>query len=258
MSVISVAPPQGQPLPDLWMLENESEQAIAGKAHEAADLLRSFGHRVSVQVCRGHAAHEILQSVQRDRYQLVVMGAGIHSWLGQHLVGSVSNAVLHSSPVSVMIVHRLLDDRPPRKVETLLATDGSEGAKLAATTFSRLADSRRVRVEVLSVAPYLISGLYAVPVGATVAFDEAVQKEALERAEQIATSGVDFLESQGFEATSRALIGAIAPSVLKEADSLQSDLVVVGSRGFGAMGRALLGSTSDNVTRHACATLVVK
>jgi nucleotide-binding universal stress UspA family protein len=259
ITVMSVAPPSTPPLPDLWMLVTEegSEKATAETSAAAAELLGTFGHKVAVKNARGTPRLAILDTVESEGYQLIVVGSGSESWLGQHLLGSVSSHILHASPVSVMVVHRLLE-HPGDKVKVVMGTDGSQGAKHAATTFARFGDAGRVRADVLSVAPHLISGMYAVPAAATVSYDEAAQREVVERARGWASDAKDFLDSQGYETAAHVAMGAVAPHLLKEAESLQSDLVVVGSRRLGALGRVFLGSTSDNIARHAPATLVAK
>lgn len=51
-------------------------------------------------------------------------------------------------------------------------------------------------------------------------------------------------------------MGSPGPQLLKEAENVGADLVVVGSRGSGAVRRTLLGSVGDQVLRHAPATLI--
>jgi len=259
ISVLSVAPLPDQPFPDLWVPETDDrgEQDAIDNVATAVERLKASGHDPERRVTKGHVQHEILDAIDRDGYDLVVLGAGSESWLGQHLLGSVSNHVLHTSAVSVMIVHRLLDHAGD-KLKILVGSDGSLGARHAATEISRFADADRVRFDVISVAPYVMTSFVAVPGAATAVYDEAVQQEAADAARENALAAERFLRSQDYETSAAVARGGVAPCLLTEAESRESDLVVVGSRGLGALGRVFLGSTSDSVARHAAAALVVK
>jgi hypothetical protein len=47
--------------------------------------------------------------------------------------------------------------------------------------------------------------------------------------------------------------------IVRVAEEIGTDLIVMGSRGLGGVRRALMGSTSDSVVRHAyCPVLVVR
>ncbi|KRE49768.1 universal stress protein [Paenibacillus sp. Soil724D2] len=53
--------------------------------------------------------------------------------------------------------------------------------------------------------------------------------------------------------------GSITKEILKYADEIQADLIIVGSRGLSSIGEFVLGSVSHNVVQHAkLPVLVVK
>ena len=55
------------------------------------------------------------------------------------------------------------------------------------------------------------------------------------------------------------LEGPIGPSIVKDADRFEADLMVIGATGQSAIARVLLGSVSDHVATHApCSVLVVR
>ena len=54
-------------------------------------------------------------------------------------------------------------------------------------------------------------------------------------------------------------VGHPESEILRIAEEIGADLVVVGSRGLGPLGRVLMGSVSESVVRHAhCSVLVVR
>ena len=89
--------------------------------------------------------------MEKDCYDLVVMGSGNRTWLGAHLLGSVSTYVLHSSPWSLLIAHEVLPG--DRKSRVLVGTDGSRGAEFTVQTLARFADPARTEITVVSVVP---------------------------------------------------------------------------------------------------------
>ena len=52
----------------------------------------------------GHEAKRIIDFAQKQRFDLIVMGARGHGVIKQMLLGSVSNTVVHNSKVPVLIV----------------------------------------------------------------------------------------------------------------------------------------------------------
>jgi nucleotide-binding universal stress UspA family protein len=70
--------------------------------------------------------------------------------------------------------------------------------------------------------------------------DRACLDDALRRAEEL-----------GVDAKTRLLAGQPADEIVAYADSIDADLVVVGSRGHGAVASALLGSVSRGVLHES-------
>lgn len=65
------------------------------------------------------------------------------------------------------------------------------------------------------------------------------------------------LRDAGLDATALLVQGATAEAILKEAEQLQADIIVLGSHGKGMAKQLLLGSTSSSVIRHATVPVLV-
>jgi nucleotide-binding universal stress UspA family protein len=125
----------------------------------------------------------------------------------------------------------------------LIATDGSDSARDAVEFGLELAAEQGARayvvhvVQPLDVAPYSNFGFIAPALPHEV--DEH-DREPVRAAEEIA-AGIDV------PVETEVLKGNPVHEVVTYADSIDADLIVVGSRGHGALASALLGSVSRGV-----------
>jgi nucleotide-binding universal stress UspA family protein len=217
---------------------------------DAVAAFERYGFEAEGHVLHGDPAHEIV--VASAGHDLIAMGAGTKRWVDRLFLGSVSHDVLHGSRVPVLIVRNAPFDR---RVEILVAVDGSVHATSAAETFMGLADPERCRVHVVSVASivpmFAMSGIGSGP-DLVAGEIEAAEERALE----IANDQARRFRDGGFDVRSSVLDGPPAICLADEAAKDAADLVVVGSRGLGPVGRIVLGSVSESVVRHARATLV--
>jgi len=78
----------------------------------AQALLESAGISYETEVATGDPANTLIDILENYGCNLVVMGASGNSALRRALLGSVSNEVLHASPVPVMIVKAAGDANP--------------------------------------------------------------------------------------------------------------------------------------------------
>jgi len=129
----------------------------------------------------------------------------------------------------------------------LIATDGSESAHEALEFGLDLAAEQNAKAFVLHVAPAVDVMPYANfgYVGPSVPheFDEHDRECLQEAAELGAEKGVDV--------ETALLKGRPADEIVTYADTIDADLIVVGSRGHGAIASALIGSVSRGVLHES-------
>jgi nucleotide-binding universal stress UspA family protein len=239
------------------VVEDVTSSTDADVLDSAVKNLQEAGFSAEKRVLQGQPGRAILNEIDVGGFELVVVGAGNRSRLGRLLMGSVSTKLLHASPVSVMIVRRLLD--VGSDISVLVGADGSEHADRALEQLIALFDPSSCRVHVLAVAEHLMPQLsFPIPRAgyATSAPTPEQEQEWTAAAQSSATTAAKKLKSAGFRTEARAVLGAPATRVLEEADRVHADLVVVGSRGLAAVDRASLGSVSDQIVREAPATFV--
>jgi nucleotide-binding universal stress UspA family protein len=87
--------------------------------------------------------------------------------------------------------------------------------------------------------------------------------ESRERAEAYYTKkleeAVELLQARGVAATTHVACGKPSEQILRVADEVHADLIVLGAHAHSAVRRRLLGATADKIADHAeCSVLVVR
>lgn len=134
----------------------------------------------------------------------------------------------------------------------LLAIDGSAQSQEAARLLCRLPLPQQVEISVVAVVqdePPPAAGSQASP-------RQAAARQAVQASVEEA---VAMLNARGLPADFQLVSGHPKRNLLKSAETLDVDLIVLGDHGHSALARAVLGSTSDYVVNHArCSVLMVR
>jgi nucleotide-binding universal stress UspA family protein len=199
----------------------------------------------------GDAAQEIVDLAEELNVGLIAIGSRGRSPIKRALMGSVSDAVVRHAHCPVLVARW----RPlifPARI--LVATDGSEEATLAAKTAAELAQRTYSELHLVSVTTAYFSH-YAV-------HGPGLVENLRRRAQDVLDDQVKKIERSGGEVARKYVrVSWRHPSdeIVRFAEQIGADVVVMGSRGLGGIRRALMGSVSDAVVRHAhCPVLVVR
>ena len=142
----------------------------------------------------------------------------------------------------------------------LLATDGSPEAASAARMAITLSRSLGGELHVIYVG--VTPGAYAAAESEILDYEfwNELREFAQNEASQSAEAEVRKIEGDGGKVEMvHVAVGHPGSEILRIAEEIGADLVVVGSRGFDLLRRALMGSVSESVVRHAhCSVLVVR
>ncbi len=145
----------------------------------------------------------------------------------------------------------------------LVATDGSKGGRSAVRFAARLASAMRsARVHAILIGTARrdsILGTSGVPFPQTALAE--MEKEEKRRAERILEAAAREFRKRGLRAQIRYIVprdlAPVAKAILREADRIDADLIVVGSEGHGALRHWILGSVATRLTHAASRAVAV-
>ena len=245
---------------EFWKEMRQFAKGEASKSLEEEVLkIEEAGGRVEMtHAAAGRPDAEIVRIAEEIGADVVIVGSRGLGPLRRAIMGSVSSSVVRHAHSSVLVVRGKGDEegKPPGKV--LLALDGSKEADAA----------ERIAAEISAATGselHLVRGLdtethrpYPGP-----EFWEGFEED-IERSKRHILAFLDEhasrLKADGVRVGDVHLsLGEADKEIVRIAEAIRADLIVVGSRGLGGVRRALLGSVSDSVLRHAnCPVLVVR
>lgn len=138
------------------------------------------------------------------------------------------------------------DEKEDTMKSILIATDGSPSAQEAVEFGLELAEEQEAQVVFVHVAP----ALDVVPSGGF-GWAPSVPHEITEHDRKPLQEAAARAQERGIEARTTVLRGDPVDEIVAYADSIDADVIVVGSRGHGAIASALLGSVSRGVLHEA-------
>lgn len=212
---------------------------------------------IEYQVAIGAPAEGILWAVGETGADLVVMGTHGRSGVSHLLMGSVTESVMRAAPVPILALKiGEGDDRLAVVRRILCATDLSPASEEARRYAIRLADVFAAEILFVHVVPPSeIAGLGDMLVPPPWHWLERHLKPieaGLERRQR-------EVEALGLSARRKVAVGSPADVIVKEAETEQADLIVVGTHGYTGLTHVLLGSVAEAVIRKApCPVLAVQ
>lgn len=227
-----------------------SRERARDVAENAVERLIGVPCPVTSVVLCGHPIEVLQRFADEGSLDVLVVGPRGRGSIGSILLGSVSQAMLHSMPTSILVARPPVST--PRRV--LLAIDGSPPSLDAARFLASfpLPAEADIRV-VVSVTCW--TDRYG-----SIRAANYPERLAAERAyaTEIAQQAIDILTAHGRQATPMIRDGDPKREILDAAREIDADLIVTGARGTGGFKSLILGSVSRGVSKAAsCSTLIV-
>lgn len=214
---------------------------------EQKKRLESIGLEVKLKVDvinGGDVSQAILETVNKEKVSLVVMGAHGKSLVEGILLGSVATNVLRYGKTHVLIMrHKLVD-----------WVGGIKFEKSCRQIFSKVLlpiDFSDPAMETLSIAKNLEAIeeailMHVVDKGETQQEIDASVQEAKKKLEDIGKE----LNSAGMNVKTRVCVGSPSESIISEAEKENVSLIMISTLGKGMFRELLLGGTARDVARR--------
>ncbi len=248
--------PQPAPAYAEWekLLCEEGEKVVARALHHAQGHgAVPVSHLQTKLVGASSPAHGLQQLAEELGADLTVVGASNRSRVGQALIGSTAQRLLHGSHCAVCVAPAGFG-RSKRAASNLIAVgyDGSPEATLALESAWRTATEVGSGVRVVSVAepPAQVHGKGP---GAGQGYHE------------LTAAIVELVRGRLDEAISRRPESVETEGILVQGDPVaelcqaaaDADLLFMGSRGYGPFGRVLTGSVCGAVIESSVCSVVI-
>lgn len=194
-------------------------------------------------------ARAITVAADEQRAGLIVMSTHGRSGFGRWLYGSVTDSVLHQSPIPVLLIPEHAGQPLPtdRSLRILVPLDGSQFAEEAIGAAELLAgttDAELLLLRVVEVPSYPLYGEgYAY-----IPYDPASE---LAEARRYLQGVIDRLQADGKRVTARAVIGQPSSMVAHIAQDEEVDIVTMATHGRGGLARLVLGSVATATVQRA-------
>lgn len=233
----------------------DAEQAAARSAQDRVVALTGRDPAtVRVIIESGPPDVRVVETAERIDATLSVVGASGATGVARLLLGSVASRVVRHAHGPVLVARA---SAPTGKI--LAATDFSDPAIPAVAAAASVARARGARLTLLHSVDMLPNPAIAAaaPFGASWV---VVPPDLIELGRTNATALLqDLLARVGAEGDIRVAVGNPAGAIVRAAEELPADLVVLGTRGRTGLARMTLGSVAEAVVRSSpCSVLVVR
>jgi len=183
----------------------------------------------------GSPADQIVMLAEQQKVDLILLGTRGLGPIKERLVGSVAHRVLTFAPGAKLIV------RGPLKAvdQILLPVQGTADAEHALSFLQQKPFRNPPTITLFTVLPHTRP-----PWPVDTASAKQMEGHALRHAQDSLNDTASKLGALGFRTRVAATLGAPIEGILQEAETLNPDLILMGSRGRHGVTRLVLGSVS--------------
>lgn len=223
-------------------LQEDAREAVqrVGRRWEDADRLRE-------EVRNGVPSDEILEYIEEADIDVVAMGTHGRTGLRRFVLGSVTEHVLRESPVPVLATRATEEYTPTFPyTDVVVSTDGSDCARAAVEHALSVTEAYGARLHAVHVVDV---GSFETGPGGPLPSEylDSVERAGTEATEEIETLAND----RGVDVETAVERGRASDAIASYADTVDADLLVMGTHGRSGLERFLLGSTTERLIRRS-------
>ncbi|MBA4371821.1 MAG: hypothetical protein C0402_03040 [Thermodesulfovibrio sp.] len=236
------------------------KQDVAPRIIDAAlEVLAPSKARISTAIIDGAPERYIVDAAEAGDMDLIVMGARGIKGVKSLLIGSVTKAVtLHSAKPVLVIKPGFCGSMEKKKV--LFAADGSDFSAAAAKFLAFLPLSADSEITLMHV---IWSDFADIPDRFVIEVNDRIKDMLADtRAEEFRESDRILEEAKGYlgqrfkNLTAVSKVGDPSHEILRTAEEMHADMIVVGCRGLKGMA-SMMGSVSRNVLTHSDSSVLI-
>jgi nucleotide-binding universal stress UspA family protein len=234
-----------------------ADQLAADSAREASRYLDAMPHRIEVRY-HSHSHRSVsgglVEVVTELNAEVLVLGSSANGQLGQVVVGSTADRLLHSSPVAVAIAPR--GYREPRDGMLTRITCGYPGTPASVDVVRRTyALSKRLKVP-LRVISFAVRGRTMYPPEVGLHAEDSIlavwEQQAQTMLNALRTDGV-----VGDDVELAVVSGNGWDQALDDAEWRDGEVLALGTSPRGDVARVFLGSRGTKILRHSPVPVLV-
>lgn len=225
----------------------------------ASDILKGVKAKVSVIEGEGYPDTSIVESAISSDTELIVMGARGVKGVNLFFMGSVTRAVVNSSPIPVLVVKRT-EWETPRKLKILFAADGSDSATVTARLLAVIPFYTDFEITILNVQRSAYSDI---PERFAMEVDDRIKEAVADRRKDEFAESEKILDNAKGHLTGRyknihvvTRFGDPSSEILSAAEDMKADIIATGCRGLKGI-KGMLGSVSRNVLIHGKSSVLI-
>lgn len=246
--------PTDEGLASMSAIQSEAEEQEARLALATARGKLQRDRDVELTVLPGLVPETIVAHAYRSGATLIAMASRARTGLVRTVLGSVTGAVIHDSPVPVLVVRYDLGrpaHAPQRILVPLDMSDLAEAALRASAPLARELHGQIVLFHAVGLPPqtFPLQGA-AIPLGLPPAHAPAEVMGYLERVG-------NEMKAEGSEVGVRLGSGSPAEAIALGAEQSGAGLIAMSTHGRSGVGRWLLGSVAESVIGRASVPVLV-
>lgn len=239
----------------LVALEDDAKKILESSKQKAALAISQSTTKPFISIKsflgHGHVTETIINEAQRRKTDIIVMGSRGLSDIKGYLMGSVSRKVLVHAPCSVLTVK----DPIPKLCRSLLAVDGSNASKRAATFLKNYIRPSTLSLHVLSVVPNFLTDI--APKVLSKSHLKALTQPFQIRAKELTVQYREFFLKEGYEITTEVQSGDPKKVILNSLEKKKRHLAIMGTKGLTRPERFQMGSVSEWVAAYTASSVLV-
>lgn len=226
-----------------------------------SEILKTVNAKISTAIVDGPPEECITDAAMDSGMDMIVMGARGIRGIETLFIGSVTRKVAIKSPMPVLVTKLPVSEKPD-ELNILFATDGSDYSKATGEFLSKIPFHDNAKLAIVNVVPpdFLDIPETIVPeiIERTIELADKIRSMRFSASQRIVDQAREYLiySFKNIEVLSEC--GDPSAEILKAAERLGTDLIVVGCRGLRGI-RGMMGSVSRNILTHSrCSVLIGK